>query len=58
MISVDEAKKLIIKDSVVSGWFETINCRQALKRILNTPVVSLTDHPPFNQSAMHGIIPP
>lgn len=53
MISPDEAKKLILENTEVLTS-QSLNLSEAHGRYLAQPVISLYDHPFFDQSAMDG----
>ncbi|WMJ73438.1 molybdopterin molybdotransferase MoeA [Cytophagaceae bacterium ABcell3] len=54
MISVEEAKKLIIENTSISENSEEVHCELAAGKILAEDIFSPTDLPPFRQAAMDG----
>ncbi|MFN6943454.1 MAG: molybdopterin molybdotransferase MoeA, partial [Cytophagaceae bacterium] len=54
MISVEQAKELILNNCQASGKSIKINCHKAVGRILATDISAPIDLPPFRQSAVDG----
>lgn len=53
---VDEALDFILSQANAISETETIACKDALGRVLATPVKSLVNVPPWNNSAMDGYV--